>query len=324
MRKYSKRRTFIDQVDVNVREFDVSADHSFDYYVGLFMEQTTAKGRSKDTLLYYRKTLDIWRSNLEELGLSTNVNDITTDNIRKFIHHYTVTKGNKYTAAMTQLRGVRTFANFLLKEGIIETHGFLTFPLQSENRAELDVLSDLDVILLLEQCDTSTFTGLRNYMIILTLIETGIRLRELSDIRLKDVNLDDRVIAIHGKNGQLRYVPFQQKYARRLRSYLRVRGICDTDALFITQDNGKMSRRTIQQALSKLGKQAGITDKRVSPHTFRHTFAKSFIKNGGNIFALQRILGHSTLDMVRVYVNLFSCEVDEEHRKASPLNNIIK
>src|SRR5699024_9723493 len=154
--------------------------------------------------------------------------------------------------------------------------------------------------------------------------ETGIRLRELADIRLKDVKIQDRYIVIHGKNQSIRHVPFQTKYAKRLRQYLKVRGICDSDALFITQDNEKMARRSIQQAISRLGKQAGILDKRVSPHTFRHTFAKWFIKNGGNIFALQKILGHSTLDMVRTYVNLFSSEVDDEHRKASPLNNIIK
>lgn len=324
MRKYSKRRTFIDQVDVNVRDFDIDSEHSFDYYIRLFIEHTSAKGRAKDTLLFYEKTIGIWRDVLEEIGLSTSIHAITEDTIRKFIHHYTKARGNKYTAAMTQLRGVRTFANFLLKERLIDSHGFLTFSLNNANMSEIDTFSELDVILILEQCDIKTFTGFRNYMIILTVLETGIRLRELADIRLKDVKVQDRYIVIHGKNQSIRHVPFQAKYAKRLRQYLKVRGICDSDALFITQDNEKMARRSIQQAISRLGKQAGILDKRVSPHTFRHTFAKWFIKNDGNIFALQKILGHSTLDMVRTYVNLFSSEVDDEHRKASPLNNIIK
>src|SRR5690625_5896001 len=115
--------------------------------------------------------------------------------------------------------------------------------------SEIDTFSELDVILLLEQCDTKTFIGFRNYMIILTMLETGIRLRELADIRLKDVKIQDRYIVIHGKNQSIRHVPFQAKYAKRLRQYLKVRGICDSDALFITQDNEKMARRSIQQAI---------------------------------------------------------------------------
>ena len=94
-------------------------------------------------------------------------------------------------------------------------------------------------------------------------------------------------------------------------------------------DDFNLPRRKVVLFLRKYSKRRTFIDEvdinvRVSPHTFRHTFAKRFIKKDGNIFALQKILGHSVLDMVRTYVNLFSSEVDDEHRKASPLNNIIK
>src|SRR5690625_2211821 len=170
LRKYSKRRTFIDEVDINVRDFDLDSERSLDYYIRLFIEHTSAKGRVRDTLVYYEKTIGVWRDVLEEIGITTSIHAITEDTIRKFIHHYTKVSGNKYSVAMTQLRGVRTFANFLLKERLIVSHGFLTFPLSSDNMSEIDTFSELDVILLLEQCDTKTFIGFRNYMIILTML----------------------------------------------------------------------------------------------------------------------------------------------------------
>ena len=158
----------------------------------------------------------------------------------------------------------------------------------------------------------------------LTFLETGIRLRELCDLEVADVDFTDRVLKVLGKNGSYRYVPFQAKFAKTMRQYLKVRGESDSNALFITQDDTKLQRRTVQQFLRKYGKQANITDVRVSPHTFRHTFAKIYIQNGGDPFSLQTILGHSTMDMVRKYVNMFGKELDEAHRKFSPLNNLFR
>lgn len=92
--------------------------------------------------------------------------------------------------------------------------------------------------------------------------------------------------------------------------------------LFITQDDMKMSRKNVQDRIRKYGRMAGITNVRNSPHTFRHTFAKMAVQNGANIFELQKILGHKTLDMVRVYVNLFSRDVARAHAKFSPVENL--
>lgn len=70
MRKYSRRRTFIDEVDINVRDFDVDSEHSLDYYIRLFIEHTLARGRAKDTIMFYEKTIGIWRDVLEESPLN--------------------------------------------------------------------------------------------------------------------------------------------------------------------------------------------------------------------------------------------------------------
>ncbi|MEH7653478.1 tyrosine-type recombinase/integrase [Bacillus safensis] len=96
----------------------------------------------------------------------------------------------------------------------------------------------------------------------------------------------------------------------------------ETDALFVAFDGEKMSKRQFRNRVTFYGKPAGITGIRCSCHTLRHTFAKLSVKNGAGIFELQQILGHTSMEMVRVYVNLFSDDVIDKHRAFSPLVNL--
>jgi integrase/recombinase XerD len=92
----------------------------------------------------------------------------------------------------------------------------------------------------------------------------------------------------------------------------------------VTIEYRPVTKRTIQENIKTYGKMAQITGVRVSPPTFRHTMAKFYIINGGDIFTLQQILGHSTLDMVRYYVELFGTDIKEQHKKYSPVENMAK
>ena len=324
----SKRRTFSDLVDVNVRDFEVPSEQvtdNFDDYVKDFIAYTTSKNRSKGTISFYRDKLSNWRRELDTLGLSTSVHDISLEAIEAFVHNHVYKKGLRYSSAVNTLRGVKAFANYLKSRGVIESHGFDKFVIGKGENTPIQTFSETEVHQLLSQTDPKLFVGIRDYTIILTFLESGMRLRELCDLRLSDVDFDDRVLRVFGKNQSFRYVPFQAKYAGILRQYIKVRGKSTTDKLFITHDDDPIKGRTVQDALRKYGKRAGIPpDVRVSPHTFRHTFAKWYIQNGGDPFSLQKILGHSTMDMVRTYVNMFGKELDEAHRKFSPLNNLFR
>ncbi len=102
---------------------------------------------------------------------------------------------------------------------------------------------------------------------------------------------------------------------KQLKTYLKVRGEdLLTDALFITLDDTPLTTRQIQERIKYYGDKAGIKNVRCSPHTFRHTFAKLAIKNGADIFTLQEILGHESVQMVKKYVTMFSKDVKEGHR----------
>jgi len=321
-----KRRTFSGLTDINVRELRYDETRDFDAYFERFISYSRSKDLAEDTIKYYETKLLYWRDTLEELGLTTDVTRISREVIEEVVNYLTVDKGWKYSAVTTILRAVKAFCNFLRdKERVIDYHGFDDYVIRNTNGgSSIQTFSVPELRRLLSVPDPKYFTDVRNYTIMLTFLETGIRLRELCDLEVADVDFTDRVLKVLGKNGSYRYVPFQAKFAKTMRQYLKVRGESDSNALFVTQDDTKLQRRTVQQFLRKYGKQANITDVRVSPHTFRHTFAKIYIQNGGDPFSLQTILGHSTMDMVRKYVNMFGKELDEAHRKFSPLNNLFR
>jgi site-specific recombinase XerD len=102
----------------------------------------------------------------------------------------------------------------------------------------------------------------------------------------------------------------------KLKSYLNARQQ-KSEWLFVTADNRPLNRIRLGDIVEKIGKQAGIS--RTHPHCFRHTFAIQFLRNGGNIYSLQRILGHTTLDMVKRYLSISQIDMDRDHALASPI-----
>ncbi len=155
------------------------------------------------------------------------------------------------------------------------------------------------------------------------LLDTGLRLSEVSALQLGDINFAEGHIKVMGKGARERTVPLQRKLKKLLKQYLAHRGSdIDDDHVFITVDYTPMSNRTIQERIEIISGKAGLGNIRTSPHTWRHTFARMYILNGGDPFSLKKILGHKSWEMVHHYVNLFGTEVISQHKKASPLENL--
>ncbi|MNP31446.1 Tyrosine recombinase XerC [compost metagenome] len=154
------------------------------------------------------------------------------------------------------------------------------------------------------------------------MLDTGCRLEELEGIRIDNIYWKERQIKVYGKGRKERLVPFSPRLDEHLRQYIAYRGLLDHDFVFVNIDNKPFRRRGIQQTIRNIGAGSGVTGVRVSPHTFRHTFTKMYIMGGGDAFSLQKILGHTSLDVVRIYVNLFGVDLSGQHLKYSPLNRI--
>lgn len=288
-----------------------------------FIDALKTRNLSTDTLKFYRQQIRSLILALESQGIPTKVDVITHDIMeRNFIAYSLNELGVKYSTVAIRLRGLRAFFNWLVERSIIPESPMKDIVINNKNRNTIETYSREQVRELFRQPDLETFVGYRDYAILTVFIETGVRLRELTDIKVEDVRMADSQILIHGKSGEDRLVPFQRQAERVLKRYLKARGESPVPYLFVTEDDRQMSRKAVQERVAKYGRMSNITNVRNSPHTFRHTFAKMSVQNGANIFDLQKILGHSTLEMVRVYVNMFSGEVAESHRKFSPLENL--
>lgn len=301
----------------------VSAE-DFETSISLYLRDCKIRNLSEHTIVYYKNELNGLMRMLESQKLDTHPSKITKKIVKENIILYMMeTLGRKETTINTKLRAARAFFNFLEKESMISDNPFNEISLIQEKKTIIETFNREQLHALLRQPNQSTFTGYRDYTVLMLLLETGVRARELVNIRTKDVNWEDGVIKIDGKGYKERHVPIQATTKRQLRKYIGVRGDVDTEFLFVNIDNEPLSKRRLQEIIAKYGRMAGIKGVRCSPHTFRHTFAKMSVQNGADVFALQAVLGHTSLEMVRNYVNLFSSDVYEKHKRFSPIEKLL-
>lgn len=222
-----------------------------------------------------------------------------------------------------RIRTCQQFFKFLFYEGIIDRNLASGLkPIRAE-RAMPHTFCGQQPQAILGQPDQTTFNGQRDYTMMLILLDTGMRVSELSTLKVPDVNTDERHLLIHsGKNRKARRIPFQQTCGEALRLYLALRGSKPFDDVWVTKFQKPFIRCGIIDMISRYCKKAGIGGVRGSSHTFRRTMAKLFLLQGGNVETLQYMLGHSSLEMTKYYVDLFPMDLHQQHQKYSPLENL--
>jgi site-specific recombinase XerD len=156
----------------------------------------------------------------------------------------------------------------------------------------------------------------------LLLLDTGARVSEIANLKFKDVDFNNGCLHVLGKGNKERIIPFGRRVAKILLRYRvkhRPEPMC-TDRFFLISDGRPMTVNRIEHLVRQYGSKAGI--ERCYCHKFRHTFAVTYLRNGGDVFSLQKILGHSSLEIVKLYVNLADKDVKECHKKFSPADNL--
>ncbi|CAM3912897.1 hypothetical protein GCM10009865_54380 [Aeromicrobium ponti] len=161
---------------------------------------------------------------------------------------------------------------------------------------------------------------------LLLFLDTGIRANEALGLTSKDFDYEQKIIKIPAtlaKNTIARILPLSKKTAKMIHTLIKENSIFeDTEYIFLFNYGGRIDPSWVRSRIKKYGEQAGIQNIRVSPHTFRHTFAKFYILNGGDAFTLQRILGHSTMNMVRKYIQMNGEDIKQQHNQYSPINHL--
>lgn len=162
--------------------------------------------------------------------------------------------------------------------------------------------------------------ALRDKAIVLTLLDCGMRVSELCGLTLADFDQHrGQLIIRYGKGGKTRIVYLGEVARKALWKYLSSRGkMRPNDAVFITRTGRPMDRVNVGHMIARTGKRAGI---HAHPHKFRHTFAITFLRNGGNVLTLQQILGHESMETVKNYATIAAVDIENALRIASPADN---
>jgi integrase/recombinase XerD len=217
--------------------------------------------------------------------------------------------------------GLRCAFRFWKREGLMADDPMERVERPQRERALIRPFSPEQAARLIDMPDTSGVYGLRDLAMMMLMLDSGLRISELLSLDSGRVDWLNCNATVMGKGCKERNVPFSAKTAQALLEYARARskGPVKSGQFFLGKTGKPMCRSKARKLLLRYGRAAGIEGVRISPHTLRHTFAVLYIRNGGDSFSLQEILGHSTLEMTRRYVNLTSRDVAEQHKKFSPM-----
>lgn len=189
----------------------------------------------------------------------------------------------------------------------------------------IETFTDDQLQALLEAPNLRTWKGIRDRALMLMMFDTMARVSEITGLLDQDVNLTERVIRVMGKGRKERDLPLGNEATVAALRYRRlVANLRPNDPFFITQHGTGISRHQAHDIVAGYGKKAGIEGVRCSPHTLRHTSAKKFLLNGGDVFTLQKLLGHTTLYMVRRYVQLGMEDLKVQHERFSPADTLLR
>ncbi|MCX5795313.1 MAG: tyrosine-type recombinase/integrase [Elusimicrobia bacterium] len=304
------------------------SEQSYQAAIELFLLRCRSMNLSPHTITWYGAVLGGFAAFLDGLPERPLPRHTTAPQVRAYLEHLncTATKTGRRVAPGSVRRffvTLKTFFAFLERERVVLNNPMLTLEKPKAPKVVIRPLSPEQVQALLAQPKTRTFTGLRNWTMILLALDTGLRLSELLSIRTGDIDWAGSGITVLGKGAKERTVYFGAMAKKALWDYRQRRGdIPGVDAFFTDQFGRPVKPRWFQQVLARYGRSAGVEGVRVSPHTMRHTFAVSYILNGGDAFSLQRLLGHSTMETVKLCVGLANRDVALQHRKFSPMDRL--
>ena len=278
------------------------------------------RGLAQNTIISYRYDLIKYINFLKKKRiLSFNqTNKVSVKNY--FI--YLRGKDLEINSISRNLAAVKMLYRFLLMEGLIKEDitSLIEFPRVSKKLPH--VLSLREINLLLDEANFKGKLGLRNRAVLELLYATGMRVSELIYLKINDINMENCMLKCLGKGSKERMIPFGDKARQSLILYLdRLRPKLvknpDEDTLFLNNRGERLSRQGVFYLVKLYAHKAGI-EKKVTPHTLRHTLATHLIENGADLRSVQEILGHSDISTTQIYTHVSRKWVSEEYYRAFP------
>jgi integrase/recombinase XerC/integrase/recombinase XerD len=287
----------VHKTDPRKRELvETTLTEAIDYY----LTALALEGKSPETIVWYRKKLTCFAVFTQDGGEPARVSALSIEEGRAFVKSIMERK-TKYA-----------------------NHIFRSIKPPKVPQILIQPLTEDEIRRVLAAIPPHTPEGVRNYAITLLFLDSGIRLRELLNLKISDIDFAVGQFKVLGKGAKERIVPMGMTARRAVIRYLehfRPQPVNPQESkLFLTVAGDPITVESVEQMIRRLAKRSGVP--RLHPHLLRHSFAVRYLVNGGDVFTLQKILGHTTLEMTRKYVTLASGDVKEKHRQYSPIDNL--
>jgi integrase/recombinase XerD len=268
-------------------------------------------------------TLSAYANDLNEFYLFSKINSpqsITTQIINNFLN-YLNKIGRKPSSIARKLSSLKRFFGYLMEQGHIKENPFERYSAPKIVRYHPGYLSPVEINKIIENIDLKKKNGLRNRAIIELLYGCGLRISELAELKINDIEFEAGFIKVLGKGNKQRLVPLGEWAADALRKYISERDITHKGSLskhIILNRNGqKFSRVGLWKIIKSIVLEAKIT-KKVTPHTFRHSFATHMLEGGADLRIVQEMLGHADISTTQIYTKIDREYIIAEHRKYHP------
>ena len=324
---------------VAIKEKPTRASLTITKLSSLFKMSNAADGKSESTISWYGDILKLFSRYLKENMLSNSIEEFNIENARNYVLHLrSRRKFGKYTNAQVQhtglspqtvrghIRGLKAFSSWLYREGYTTENRLLNLKIPKAPVKLIEPLTDGEISQITSSINQDSPTGFRNNVIFVTALDNGLRASEITNINLGQLDLEKGFVKVMGKGSKERIVPIGDYVKMTLWTYInKVRPeptVTGCDNLFLSTTGEPITANTIKLVFSRLAKNSGV--KRLHAHLCRHTFAINYLMNGGDIFSLREILGHTTLDMVNHYLHFTRSQLTAQHHKFSPMDKLHK
>lgn len=298
---------------ISMRQIDaLTVDEAFD----IFIQKAEVRNLSERTIKTYKNHFMIFCKSVDRDKIMEQVDIDVVDDFVLYLKENS--NANDITIA-SYLRTIRSFLYWAMKEGYVAN---FNIPIPKTEKKVKETYSQEELRKLLKKpnlkkCD---FTEYKIWVFENYLLGTGNRISSALNLKIRDIDFDSSNIIIRKtKNRHQMIIPISSTLESVLKEYLKVRNGKDDDYVFCNAYGGQGELRSYQQAVADYNIKRNVY--KTSCHLFRHTFAKNWLLNGGDIFRLQKILGHSDLTVVKEYVNLFTNDLCIDFDKFNPLDN---
>ena len=266
------------------------------------------KSLSENSVSAYLQDVEKLEQFLQAHHPTIQLEEITTSILQSFLQ-WIHELGMSATSQSRIVSGLKGFFKYLMLEDILSINPTELLESPKTSRKLPDTLSVEELDLLFNSLDLSTPEGTRNKAILEVMYSCGLRVSELTELRISHIYAQEQCIRVIGKGNKERLIPIGSSalkyisiYAENIRVQIKVANKCE-DILFLNRRGGKLSRVMIFYIIKKATEQAGIR-KNIHPHTLRHSFATHLVEGGADLRAVQEMLGHESITTTEIYTHL--------------------